>query len=564
MPERSPSPSPPRIRISDDLEVSSYLASAGGGPGEPAADRPALPDHPPAQRPRETIVILDFGSQTSMLIARRVRDLHVYCELLPHTATWEQVQALNPKGFILSGGPASAIDEGAPQAPAFIYQSGLPVLGICYGMQLIAAQLGGRVAAAQEREFGHALLHNSPSDGNGSALLAGLPEPMAVWMSHGDRIAELPPGFRTLGSSESIPIAAMGNDAGIYGIQFHPEVVHTPHGDRLLANFVRDICGCAADWTPDSFIDMAVAQIRATVGDKRVICALSGGVDSAVAAALVHRAVGDQLSCIFVDNGLLRREEPERVLRTFRKHLRIDLRHVDAGDRFQQALAGVTDPESKRKRVGETFIAVFEQVASDLGAVEFMVQGTTYPDVVESAGVGGVTAAIKSHHNVGGLPEHMQFALVEPLRYLFKDEVRQVGLQLGLPDEMIFRQPFPGPGLAIRIIGEVTPAKLEILRAADWVVMDEVKAAGLYRDLWQAFAILTDTRSVGVQGDARTYGYVVAVRAVNAADAMTADWARLPYDVMARISNRIVNEVPEVNRVVLDITSKPPGTIEWE
>ena len=551
---------PPRIRTTDDLEVSGYLEIAREKRGDRLTDRPA------PREPHETIVIIDFGSQYSMLIARRIRALSVYCELVPHTTSWEKVQALNPKGFILSGGPASVSDPDAPQAPAYIYESGLPVLGICYGMQLIAAALGGRVVAEREREYGHAVVHHGASGRDGSPLLAGLPESMPVWMSHGDRIAEPPPGFHALASSESIPLAAMGNDANIYGIQFHPEVVHTPDGDQLLRNFVIDICGCRGDWTAGHFIDETVDRIRQEIGDARVICALSGGVDSAVAAALVHRAVGDQLTCIFVDNGLLRREEPERVVATFKRHLKIDLRHIDAVDTFLDELAGVTDPETKRKRIGETFIAVFEKAAADLGQVDFMVQGTTYPDVVESAavGAGGVTATIKSHHNVGGLPERMQFSLVEPLRYLFKDEVRRVGLQLGLPEEMVLRQPFPGPGLAIRIIGDVTRDKLETLRSAEWVVMDEIKAAGLYRDIWQAFAVLTNTRTVGVQGDARTYGFVVAIRAVTAEDAMTADWARLPYDVLAKISNRIVNEVPEVNRVVLDITSKPPGTIEWE
>ena len=554
----APADAPPvreRIRGTDDLEVSAYLEVAR----ERQGDRPARGE---AKPPREAIVIMDFGSQTSMLIARRVRELNVYCELLPHTADWERVRALNPKGFILSGGPASVHDDGAPSAPAYVYESGLPVLGICYGMQTMTTALGGRVTGGREREFGHAVIHHEREPD----LLAELPPAMPVWMSHGDRIAEVPPGFRVLASSETIPVAVMGNDQGLYGIQFHPEVVHTPEGDRLIRNFVREICGCRGDWTPANFVEQAVADIRAQVGDGRVICALSGGVDSAVAAALVHRAVGDQLTCIFVDNGLLRREEPERVVRTFRKHLAIDLRHIDAVDLFLEELAGVTDPETKRKRIGEAFIAVFEEAAQGLGEVASMVQGTTYPDVVESAGtgVGGVTATIKSHHNVGGLPERMRLTLVEPLRYLFKDEVRKVGIELGLPAEMVYRQPFPGPGLAIRIIGAVTRAKLETLRAADWVVMDEIKDADLYRDLWQSFAILTDTRSVGVQGDARTYGHVVAIRAVTAEDAMTADWARLPYDVLARIANRIVNEVPAVNRVVLDITSKPPGTIEWE
>ena len=555
MSESSSSTPTPRIRTTDDLEVSGYLEVArekrGARPQEPTVTTDV----------RETIVILDFGSQYSMLIARRVRELNVYCELLPHTASWERIAALNPRGFILSGGPSSTFDEGAPQAPSYIYESGLPVLGICYGMQLMAAQLGGRVAAGAEREYGHAVIHHA--DGT-SPLLAGLPESMPVWMSHGDRIAELPPGFQALASSESIPIAAMGNQDNFYGIQFHPEVVHTTDGDRLLRNFILEICRCRGDWTAENFIESTVERIRAQVGNGRVICALSGGVDSAVAAALVHRAVGDQLTCFFVDNGLMRREEPERVVSTFRRHLQIDLRHIDAAAQFLEKLAGITDPETKRKRVGETFIAVFEEAAIELGDVDYMVQGTTYPDVVESAGTGGVTATIKSHHNVGGLPERMRFTLIEPLRYLFKDEVRRAGLELGLPEEMIFRQPFPGPGLAIRIIGEVTWEKVRVLQAADWIVMDEIKDANLYRDLWQSFAILTDTRSVGVQGDARTYGYVVAVRAVTASDAMTADWARIPYNVLARISNRIVNEVPEVNRVVLDITSKPPGTIEWE
>ncbi len=555
MAESTPAPSAPLIRTSDDLEVSGYLEIAREKHGERPASTAAIPP------PRETIVILDFGSQTSMLIARRVRECHVYCELVPHTASWEQVAALNPKGFILSGGPASVYGADAPVAPAYIYESGLPVLGICYGMQVVAHQLGGRVVPADRREYGHAVIHQAGR----SALLEGLPEALPVWMSHGDRVTELPPGFRTLASTETSPVAVMGHEAQrLYGLQFHPEVVHTRDGTRILENFVLGVCGCRGDWTAGNFIEETVARIRAQVGGGQVICALSGGVDSAVAAALVHQAVGDQLTCIFVDNGLLRREEPERVVATFRRHLRIKLRHVDAAAEFLAALDGVTDPETKRKRVGETFIRVFERTAADLGRVECMVQGTTYPDVVESAGSGGVTATIKTHHNVGGLPERMQFKLIEPLRYLFKDEVRSAGTALGLPDEMVHRQPFPGPGLAIRILGPVTRQKLETLRAADWIVMDEIKGAQLYHELWQSFAILTDARSVGVQGDFRTYGNVVAIRAVTAEDAMTADWARLPYDVLARISNRIVNEVTGVNRVVLDITSKPPGTIEWE
>lgn len=555
-----------RIPTSDDLEVSTYLEIARQREGEQPRE-----GQPPAQP--ETVVVLDFGSQYSMLIARRVRECHVYCELLPFDAPWEQVQNLNPRGFILSGGPASVYDEGAPLAPTYVFDSGLPVLGICYGMQLIAHQLGGRVAPSGEREYGHAVIYqgDSPTD-----IFAGLPPSMPVWMSHGDRVVDPPPGFRSLAHSENSPVAVMGNDAGIIGLQFHPEVVHTPQGKALIENFVLRVCGCKGDWTPRNFIADSIQRVRGQVGEGRVLCALSGGVDSAVTAALVHRAVGDQLVCIFVNNGLLRREEPERVQDTFRRHLNINLVYVDATDRFLERLAGVTDPEEKRCIIGETFIRVFEEEADKLGRVDFVAQGTTYPDVIESAAgqnaptgapTGahvGAAAKIKTHHNVGGLPKEMTFTLIEPLRYLFKDEVRQVGLALGLPEEMVFRQPFPGPGLAIRIIGEVTRDKLETLRACDWIVMNEVKKAALYHDLWQAFAVLTDSRSVGVMGDFRTYGQVVALRAVTAEDAMTADWARLPYDLLARIANRIVNEVPAVNRVVYDITSKPPGTIEWE
>jgi len=550
-----------RVAASGDLEVGTYLEIARGREGErpgPAEEAPPRP---------ETVVVLDFGSQYSMLIARRVRECHVYCELLPHDAPREEIERLRPRGFILSGGPASVYDEGAPQAPSYVFDMGLPVLGICYGMQLMAHQLGGKVAPGPAREYGHAVIHRSDQNEASAAIFEGLPPSLPVWMSHGDRIDRLPAGFHSLAYSENSPVAVMGNDDGMVGLQFHPEVVHTPHGKQLLENFLSRICGCRGDWDAGSVIAESVERIRREVGSSRVLCALSGGVDSAVAAALVHRAVGDQLTCIFVDNGLLRREEPERVVATFQKHMAIPLVHVDAIDRFLNTLAGVTDPEEKRKRVGETFIRVFEEEAGTLGHFEFICQGTTYPDVIESAPQSGEAKAavkIKTHHNVGGLPATMTFRLIEPLRYLFKDEVRQVGLALGLPEEMVFRQPFPGPGLAIRIIGEVTRDKLETLRSADWVVMDEIKGAHLYRDLWQSFAVLTDTKSVGVQGDYRTYGYVVAVRAVTAEDAMTADWARLPYDVLAKIANRIANEVPGVNRVVYDITSKPPGTIEWE
>ena len=545
-----------RIPASDDLEVSTYLEIAREREGQQPRE-----GEPPAPAQPETVVILDFGSQYSMLIARRVRDCHVYCELVPFDTPWEQVQKLNPRGFILSGGPASVYDEGAPLAPNYVFDSGLPVLGICYGMQLIAHQLGGRVAPSGEREYGHAVIHqgDSPTD-----VFADMPASMPVWMSHGDRVVEMPPGFRSLAHSENSPVAVMGNDAGIIGLQFHPEVIHTPQGKALIQNFLLRLCGCKGDWTPGNFITDSILHIRNQVGEGRVLCALSGGVDSAVTAALVHRAVGDQLVCIFVNNGLLRREEPERVQDTFHRHLNINLVYVDASDRFLDLLAGVTDPEEKRRIIGETFIRVFEKEADRLGSTDFIAQGTTYPDVIESAVGHNAAVKIKTHHNVGGLPKEMTFTLIEPLRYLFKDEVRRVGLALGLPEEMVFRQPFPGPGLAIRIIGEVTREKLETLQASDWIVMNEVKKAALYNDLWQAFAVLTDTKSVGVMGDLRTYGHVVALRAVTAEDAMTADWARLPYDLLARIANRIVNEVPAVNRVVYDITSKPPGTIEWE
>jgi len=546
-----------RIRTSDDIEVSTYLEIAREKVGEqPSEEAPAVAPARP-----EAVVVLDFGSQYSMLIARRVRECRVYCELVPHDAPWEQVERLQPKGFILSGGPASVYDSNAPLAPAYVFESGLPVLGICYGMQALAHQLGGRVAPSDVREYGHAVIYQGDRE---APIFAGLPPSMPVWMSHGDRVVEMPPGFRSLAYSDNSPVAVMGNERGVIGLQFHPEVVHTPQGKAILENFLYRVCGCRGDWTPGSFIDESLRRIRREIGDGRVICALSGGVDSAVAATLMHRAIGDQLICIFVDNGLLRREEPERVVDTFRRHMRMNLIHVDAADRFLRRLAGVVNPEEKRKLVGEEFIRVFEAEADKLGRVDYIAQGTTYPDVIESAVGSNAAAKIKSHHNVGGLPKEMTFTLIEPLRYLFKDEVRQVGLALGLPEEMVYRQPFPGPGLSIRIIGEVTFEKLEMLRAADWVVMDEIKHAGLYRELWQSFAILTESKSVGVMGDLRTYGQVVAIRAVTAEDAMTADWARLPYDVLGRISSRIVNEVPGVNRVVYDITSKPPGTIEWE
>lgn len=547
-----------RVAISGDVEVSAYLEIAEERRGE----QPQTEPEELFGLEREAVVIIDFGSQYSWLIARRVRECRVYCEVVPHDAPWESVASLQPKGFILSGGPGSVYETGAPQAPTYVYESHLPVLGICYGMQLIAHQLGGKVTPGVKREYGLAVLYQSAVD---TPLFVNLPAEMPVWMSHGDRIEEMPPGFTSLAYTDNSPVAAMGNDQGVIGLQFHPEVVHTPQGKNILQNFLYEICGCTGSWTTGSFVTESVERIRNQVGTGKVICALSGGVDSAVVAALIHRAVGDQLTCIFVDTGLLRWEEGERIDNTFKKNMRMNFVHVDASDRFLAKLSGVIDPEEKRHIIGEEFVRVFEEEAARIGRVDFLAQGTLYPDVVESALTGSrAVATIKTHHNVGGLPSVMNLSLVEPLRYLFKDEVREVGLALGLAEEMVYRQPFPGPGLAIRIIGEITRERLEIVRAVDWIVMNEIKNADLYRQLWQSFAVLTPVRSVGVMGDSRTYGYMAAVRAVTSEDAMTADWARLPYDLLARISNRIVNEVPEVNRVVYDISSKPPSTIEWE
>lgn len=549
-----------RVSTSDDIEVSTYLGIASALQSDQPAPKEAAPV---SGSGRETIVILDFGSQYSMLIARRIRECHVYCEILPSDAPWERVASLNPRGFVLSGGPASVYAPGAPLAPNYVFEKGLPVLGICYGMQAIAHQLGGKVTPGERREYGHSVLH---MDMDESPLLAGFPPSTPVWMSHGDVVSELPAGFKALAYTENSRFAVIGNGQNVYGLQFHPEVTHTPEGRRIIENFAYRICGCAGNWTPAQFITESVERIREQVKDGKVVCALSGGVDSAVTATLIHRAIGDSLTCFFINNGLLRREEPERVLNTFANNLKVRVAYVDATDRFLRRLRGVIDPEQKRRIVGEEFIHIFEEEAAALGTVDYLAQGTVYPDVIESASSAEnkATARIKSHHNVGGLPATMRLNLVEPLRYLFKDEVREVGLALGLPEEMVWRQPFPGPGLSIRVIGEVTRDRLEILRSADWIVMQEVKRANLYGQLWQSFAVLTDVRSVGVMGDSRTYGYLIAVRAVTSTDAMTADWARLPYELLDRIADRIVNEVPHVNRVVYDVTSKPPATIEWE
>ncbi len=542
-----------RVATSDDLEVSAYLEIAEGRASE-AENEP--------QSVNEGIIVIDFGSQYSHLIARRIRELKVYSEVFTASSTWETVRHINPKGVILSGGPASVYDPGAPRIPDWVFERDLPVLGICYGMQALVHQLGGEVVPGQLQEYGSAVLHQ---DGGEASLFKELPPTFQVWMSHGDRIATLPPGFSSLAYTENSPVAALGNGNGIFGLQFHPEVNHTPLGQSILENFLVRTCDCRESWTPGNFVSDSIKRIQEQVGDGRVICALSGGVDSAVTAMLLHKAIGDQLTCIFVNNGLLRLEEPERVQDTFKRNMGLNLVYADASERFLTELAGVIDPEQKRKVIGEEFIRVFEEAASGLGQTDFLAQGTLYPDVIESeTPENRASARIKTHHNVGGLPENMKLKLVEPLRYLFKDEVRQVGLELGLPEEMVYRQPFPGPGLAIRIIGEVTVERCDMLRACDWIVIDEIKAAGLYGQIWQSFAVLTDNRTVGVMGDYRTYGFVCAIRAVSSEDAMTADWVRLPYEVLARMSNRIVNEVPGVTRVVYDITSKPPGTIEWE
>jgi GMP synthase (glutamine-hydrolysing) len=511
---------------------------------------------------RHWIAILDFGSQYTQLIARRIRELGVYSEIVRYDLTAERLRARRPDGVILSGGPASVFDEQAPLPDPHIFELGVPVLGICYGLQAMARLLGGQVRPGRQREFGHARLTRSDE----SPLLAGLPGEMDVWMSHGDQVETLPPGFHSIARTITCPVAAMADEKRhLYGLQFHPEVVHTPHGREILRRFVFAVCGASADWNMGRFIEESVEALRERIGRGQVVCGLSGGVDSAVTAALIHRAVGSQLHCIFVDNGLLRAGEPEQVAETFGHTFGMDLHVVRAGNRFFHALRGVTDPEQKRKIIGRLFIEVFSEEARRLGRVEFLAQGTLYPDVIESLSpLGGPSATIKSHHNVGGLPPDLAFTLVEPIRELFKDEVRELGRRLGLPPRIVNRQPFPGPGFAVRVLGEVTPERVALLRQADQRVQEEIEKMENYSSLWQSFAVLLPVQTVGVMGDGRTYEYTIALRIVESQDGMTADWARVPYEVLARISNRIINEVRGVNRVVYDISSKPPATIEWE
>ncbi len=538
------------LAAEEDMTAQEEIASGKGA--EVVAPEPA--------GRHDAVAILDFGSQYTQLIARRIRESGVYCEIFPHDAPLANIAHLKPRAFVLSGGPASVYDSGAPALPAHVLQSGLPVLGICYGMQLLTLAYGGRVEPATHREYGPARIRPSA----GSPLFEGLGDELPVWMSHGDRVAEMPEGFTAMASSANAPFAAFGRGSTV-GIQFHPEVVHTPQGKQILENFLFKVAGLNPTWSAESFVDDAVAQIRQAVGIGHVLCGLSGGVDSAVAAVLVHRAIGDRLTCVFVDNGLLRKGEAEAVEEVFGRNMQMNLVVAEASARFLDALAGVSDPEEKRKRIGALFVRVFEEEAARLGHFEFLAQGTVYPDVIESATPERPSAArIKTHHNVGGLPADLRFKLVEPLRYLFKDEVRRAGLELGLPEEIVWRHPFPGPGLAVRLLGPITEERLHTLREADFIVRDELAHAGLHRQVWQAFAVLLPVQSVGVMGDNRTYADAVAIRIVTSVDGMTADWAKIPYETLGIMSNRIVNEVPHVNRVVYDITSKPPATIEWE
>ena len=544
--------------------------------GDPAGQSPAMSGDPAGQSPamsgdavkaavvddQPTVLVVDFGAQYAQLIARRVREARVYSEIVPHTITAAELAARNPAAIIFSGGPKSVRIDDAPVIDPAVYDLGVPILGICYGQQLIAQQLGGEVGGGGAGEYGRTIVHRI--DGTDSSLLTDdLPHDQTVWMSHFDAVLRPPDGFVATAGSEGAPCAVIESpERRIWAVQYHPEVAHTPHGQELITRFLHELAGLPGSWTMESFIESSVAAIRAQVGDGRAICGLSGGVDSAVAAALVHRAIGPQLTCVFVDTGLMRKNEGEQVVETFQRHQGIELIHVRAADRFFERLAGVTEPEDKRKAIGELFIRVFEDARGGVEDARFLVQGTLYPDVIESGTAHAAT--IKSHHNVGGLPEDLDFDLVEPLRLLFKDEVRAVGHELGLPDEIVWRQPFPGPGLGVRIIGEVTPEMVALLQEADAIVREELRIAGLEREIWQAFAVLPDIRTVGVMGDERTYGHPVIIRAVTSEDAMTADWARIPYDVLESMASRIINEVPGVNRVAYDITSKPPGTIEWE
>ena len=510
----------------------------------------------------DTVLVVDFGAQYAQLIARRVREAQVYSEIVPHRITAAEVSAKAPAAIILSGGPKSVHVDGAPALDPAIYDLGIPILGICYGCQLIAQQLGGVVARGGRGEYGRATLSRK---GSSLVLAQDAPATHDVWMSHFDFVSDTPSGFVTTASTPDAPHAVIENESRkIYGVQYHPEVVHSSHGQQLLERFLVEVAGCRQDWTMANIVEDQIAAIRAQVGSERAICGLSGGVDSSVAAALVHRAIGAQLTCVYVDTGLMRRGESEQVVETFRRSMGIELIHVDAGQRFFDKLQGITEPEAKRKAIGDLFVRIFEEHTGGITDAKFLVQGTLYPDIVESGGVDGSAAVIKSHHNVGGLPDDMELELCEPLRALFKDEVRKVGIELGLADDIVWRQPFPGPGLGVRIIGEVTPDKVATLQHADEIVRHEVRDAGLEREIWQSFAVLADIRSVGVMGDERTYGRPIIIRAVTSDDAMTADWARLPYELLEKMSNRIINEVPGINRVVYDVTSKPPGTIEWE